>query len=718
MTNTSSRGYRAGRAIGNGIATGAAAVPGHVWRWIFGLWVTGWAITWAFIAAAPTSLGWRFVWTGAALVSALIAFRAIGGAAAASRGGHAKLWSLFMAWGEDARSSRFRAFVTVLPIATLLIGVTAITSHRWGGSARVILAAATVLVALRGTKAGHIVSDAQQISWSTTEAFRARVAAVLGVPVEKVEYTVNADSSAIIIFPVPQQVINHLSDLDARLALHLPDFEVREATAEQIVFTPASEATTARRDVATASSGLVLYIADEDVVLAPGTSPASAPAVSAYLSSVGLDLVEWLPYEGRARAIALDPTTRALRTRYADVLRVQPWDLELAVTTADGRIDTVALLRAPTPNSDADRRNAVWRALVAVTPGGSDGWKIAEDYAGHVTLTYGEAASLPDRAARAALLPDVVTSSDWDSIPLGVGGAGQAVGLDLNLGPHSLVVGPTGSGKTVELLQHIVSALTRGHQIAVIDPTKAGLDFIKIKPWVTVWADTLPAAQTAIERIYAEVQRRKAVLQREECVKWSELPAAVRDAENIRPMTVIIDEFGSLVLQDESAKSLPRDHPQRVAIDAENLSRAVILSLTARIAREARYAGIHLAIALQRPDAGIISGEMRANLTSAVQLAAPGKPLSLDALRMVFPGDAAGEAYTTLRALDDGHSRGLAVTAAEGGSMTAFRVGYATAAENPTLLFERGVPTVETPWDLSSPAAAPSESLPAPDFWS
>ena len=170
------------------------------------------------------------------------------------------------------------------------------------------------------------------------------------------------------------------------------------------------------------------------------------------------------------------------------------------------------------------------------------------------------------------------------------------------------------------------------------------------------------------------------------------------------------------MLQDESVKSFPRGHPQRVAVEEENLARAVILSLTSRIAREARFAGIHLAIALQRPDAGIISGELRANLTSAVQLAAPGKPLSIDALRMVFPGEAAGEAYATLRTLDDGHSRGLAVAAADGGRMAAFRVGYATAAENPTLLYERGVPVVKEPWNLAGPPPAPS-ATPAPDFW-
>ncbi len=42
--------------------------------------------------------------------------------------------------------------------------------------------------------------------------------------------------------------------------------------------------------------------------------------------------------------------------------------------------------------------------------------------------------------------------------------------------------------------------------------------------------------------------------------------------------------------------------------------------------------GNHLAIALQRPDASIIGRELCSNFMSAVQLAPPGKPLSLEAL--------------------------------------------------------------------------------------
>src|SRR5699024_9423757 len=90
-------------------------------------------------------------------------------------------------------------------------------------------------------------------------------------------------------------------------------------------------------------------------------------------------------------------------------------------------------------------------------------------------------------------------------------------------------------------------------------------------------------------------------------------------------------------------------------------------------------------------DASILGGELRSNLTSVSQLAKPGSPPSLDAIRMIFPGDSAGEAFETLRALDDGHSRGLGVVAGDGGGVAGVRIAYASMRDLVRLLEERGV---------------------------
>lgn len=260
---------------------------------------------------------------------------------------------------------------------------------------------------------------------------------------------------------------------------------------------------------------------------------------------------------------------------------------------------------------------------------------------------------------------------------------------------------------TILLLTWVAQALMRGHEVVIVDPTKAGLDFATIRPWTVAWADTLPLAQATMERVYEEVTRRKAVLQQYGEVKWSDLNPQVRRAERIHPVTVVLDEYGSLVMEEPIPKGLGKDHPYVVDAQERNAARAIVASITGRVAREARFVGIHLSIGLQRPDAAIVSGEMRSNLTSGVQLSAPGKPPSREALTMLFPGETAAHVDEVLRALDDGKSRGLGVIAADGGQARGLRVGYAPARQIPELLTERGVPQ-PTPWTgIKNPAAEP-----------
>ncbi|WP_297741193.1 FtsK/SpoIIIE domain-containing protein [uncultured Tessaracoccus sp.] len=260
---------------------------------------------------------------------------------------------------------------------------------------------------------------------------------------------------------------------------------------------------------------------------------------------------------------------------------------------------------------------------------------------------------------------------------------------------------------TILLLTWVTQALMRGHEVIVVDPTKAGLDFAAIKPWTVAWADSLPLAQAVMERVYAEVTRRKSVLQQYGEVKWSDLNPEVRRAERIHPTTVIVDEYGSLVMQEPVPKGLEKDHPYVTEANERNAARSIIASITGRIAREARFVGIHLSIGLQRPDASIVSGEMRSNLTSGVQLSAPGKPPSREALTMLFPGETAVYVDEAIRTLDDGRSRGLGVIAADGGQARGMRVAYAPARTIPELLVERGVPEA-TPWTgIKDPNAEP-----------
>lgn len=382
---------------------------------------------------------------------------------------------------------------------------------------------------------------------------------------------------------------------------------------------------------------------------------------------------------------------RRLRAGLATGLGVPVEELVLDVVWASGGT-TVERIVVGLPDRYLPSRDEPRLREVVTRRVGNPGWRIDVDpLAGVATIVPGEAPRLPDVVPLTELLPG--PGAPWHELPIGRDPAGQLVTLDLLATPHMVLAGQTGSGKTVGLVGLAVQALARGWDLVIVDPTKAGLDFAPLRPWCTGWGtEDLEQAAATLKAAYAEVPRRKDLLLQHGAVKWSDLPADVRDEHAIRPVLVIVDEASSLVLQEQLPKGLPAKHPTAQAITARNIARAEILDLMGRIAREARFAGVHLCLGIQRPDASIMGGEMRSNLGARVQLVAPGSPPSPEALRMLFPAEIAATAGEVIEALDDGHSKGLAVVHSEGGQLRGLRVAYAAPAEIPVLLDGAGVP--------------------------
>lgn len=190
-------------------------------------------------------------------------------------------------------------------------------------------------------------------------------------------------------------------------------------------------------------------------------------------------------------------------------------------------------------------------------------------------------------------------------------GVGRGMG-DLDLaahGPHALVAGTTGSGKS-ELLLAWMLGLAAGHspadlQLVLID-YKGGATFGRLAglPHTAgVLTDLEPASTVrAVQSLQAEVRRRERELAR---AGVKDLPAyrALRagdprhDHATAMPrLVVVVDEFREL---------------------AE--SHAEILQALVRLAAQGRSLGIHLVLATQRPG-GSVSGEIRANLTVRICL--------------------------------------------------------------------------------------------------
>lgn len=174
-------------------------------------------------------------------------------------------------------------------------------------------------------------------------------------------------------------------------------------------------------------------------------------------------------------------------------------------------------------------------------------------------------------------------------------GGPAAVDLDLIAdGPHMLVAGTTGAGKS-ELLQALVLSLALRHPpselgLVLIDfKGGAGLGLCRSLPHVVGEVTDLDPVEAgrALEGLAAELRRRERLL----------AAHAVADLEELRSRThapprlvVVVDELRALT------EDLPDVVPRLI-----------------RLAAQGRSLGIHLVLATQRP-AGVVDAQLRANV--------------------------------------------------------------------------------------------------------
>lgn len=356
------------------------------------------------------------------------------------------------------------------------------------------------------------------------------------------------------------------------------------------------------------------------------------------------------------------------------------------------RLETVTFKKVPVGGMNPDKRHEAFLAIIDGCPKGGNGWTIEDSNRSPIkTLRYGKTLTLAVTVPMRDLLPATYSPERWSNIVLGKDHEDREQGINLKFGPHALVVGPTGAGKTIVLRMIAVRALACGHEVIFIDPMKGGVDFSTIAPWLKMRVTNIIDAGKTMKMIYREVERRKAVLIKHGRGFWADLPEDVRRKENIRPLTVIIDEFTSLILAEEVTKRMAKIEPEEFERAEEaNDSKEILRTYAGKIGREARFVGIHLAIAAQRPDAAIFGGEFRSNLTSGVLSVKPNQPPSSQTLGMVFPGTSL-DAAEVVKALDDGN-QGLALVGAEGGTVQGIKIGFELEDNIAAILNEIGIP--------------------------
>ena len=186
---------------------------------------------------------------------------------------------------------------------------------------------------------------------------------------------------------------------------------------------------------------------------------------------------------------------------------------------------------------------------------------------------------------------------------------GEAITDNLAKGPHYLVAGATGSGKSVCLNVMIVSLIMRYSpeelRLILIDPKRVGFRCYEHLPHLM------------IDDIVTEPQKAIAVLQwaYNEMEKRYDVFAACTEH-----VITDIDGYNKLIASDTVPKM-----PRIVIIVDElaDLMETCKKDMEARIralAQKARAAGVHLVLATQRPSVDIITGTIKANLPSRIAL--------------------------------------------------------------------------------------------------
>mgnify|MGYP000263735426 CR=1 FL=1 len=184
--------------------------------------------------------------------------------------------------------------------------------------------------------------------------------------------------------------------------------------------------------------------------------------------------------------------------------------------------------------------------------------------------------------------------------------AGKTVFCDIAKMPHLLIAGTTGSGKSVCMNSIIVSILYRANpeevKFLMIDPKKVEFSKYENIPHLLVPVVTDPRkASGALGWAVSEMLERYQKFSDTGVRDIEGYNRYVEKHEDMKPMpkiVICIDELADLMM------AAPKEVEDSIC----------------RLAQMARAAGMHLVIATQRPSVDVITGLIKANISSRIAL--------------------------------------------------------------------------------------------------
>lgn len=171
--------------------------------------------------------------------------------------------------------------------------------------------------------------------------------------------------------------------------------------------------------------------------------------------------------------------------------------------------------------------------------------------------------------------------------------------VSLNDYPHFLIGGATGSGKTLLLKLMLMQCINNGFIVNIAD-FKGGVDFGRIWENHCTFVTDIPNTTKKLDDIIAELENRKKLYAKNGYKNISDY----NKHELIKHKRIIFacDELAELL--DTTGLSTKEKEPIKK-----------IQNQLSSLARLGRAFGIHLILATQRPDANIISGQIKNNIS-------------------------------------------------------------------------------------------------------
>lgn len=207
-------------------------------------------------------------------------------------------------------------------------------------------------------------------------------------------------------------------------------------------------------------------------------------------------------------------------------------------------------------------------------------------------------------------LREVIDNDEFWNAPskltfaLGKDVAGECRYADLTKMPHMLVAGATNAGKSVCLNAMIASLLYRATprelKLVLIDPKRVELSlFDGIPHLCTPVVKDVRQAAGILRSTLKEMERRYDLFVKVGTRNFDGYNEKVKPEERLPYIVVIVDELADLMMQAGPEVEFS----------------------VCRLAQLARATGIHLVIATQRPSVDVITGTIKANISSRIAFA-------------------------------------------------------------------------------------------------